>query len=176
MFTSIKTLLFATNLSEDCRPALEAARFFSDQYGAGVVLLHVMDRSVPVQIDEHFKATLGEEKWEAIKQEHEKEAREALIGKMSSGKIVDKVMKDYRNETGIDEGDRNVNWREVVVEERNIDAAIVDQAGKQGCDMIVLGAGKSFWGGNAVGSTVKKVLQKSEIPVLVVPAQPRKGQ
>ena len=169
MSRPIRTLLFATNLSEDCRPALETARFFAEQFGVGVVLLHVIDRALPSQVDEHFKGVLGEKKWEGLKKEHEQDAREALIGKMTSGKIVEKVMENYRSETGIDTGERNLNWREVVVEEKNVGNAILDQAKEHGCDLIVLGSRKGFISGNAVGTTIRHVLGKAEMPVMVVP-------
>lgn len=171
MFTSIQTLLFATNFSEHCRPALETAKYFSEQYGVRIILLHVIDRSMPVQIDEHFKGVLGEKKWEIIKKEHEQDARDSLIGKMSSGKIVKKVLTNYRNESGVDGSDINPNWHEVVVSEKNIARTIIDQAKEHGCDLIILGSRRSFLGGgHVVGSKIKQVLQKSEIPVLVVPA------
>lgn len=174
MSDSIRTLLFATNLSEECRPALETARFFAERFGVGVVLLHVIDRALPAQVDEHFKGVLGEEKWEVLKKEHEQDAREALIGKMTSGKIVEKVMADYRSETGIDAGERNVNWREVVIEDKNVGRAILDQAKAHGCDLIVLGARKGFVSGNAVGTTIRHVLGKAGMPVMVVPKRSEK--
>lgn len=169
MFKPIKSLLFATNLSENCRPALNASITMAAQYRATLVLLHVIDRDVPAQIEEHFKAALGEEKWEAIKKEHEQDAREALIGKMSSDKIGEKVMRQYCSEAGIDPASCEFNWREVVVVDNNIAGAIIGQSREHGCDMIVLGARKGFLGGNTVGSTIKGVLRKAGVPVLVVP-------
>ena len=169
MSRAIRTLLFATNPSEECRPALETARFFAEQFGVGVVLLHVVDRALPSQVDEHFKGVLGEKKWEALKKEHEQDAREALIGKMTSGKIVEKAMKDYRSETGIDTGERNVSWQEVVIEDKNVGRAILDQAKAHGCDLIVLGSRKGFISGNAVGTMIRHVMGKADIPVMVVP-------
>ena len=169
MSRPIRTLLFATNLSEECRPALETSRFFAEQFGVGVILLHVIDRALPSQVDEHFKGVLGEEKWAVLKKDHEQDAREALIGKMTSGRIVEKVMADYRSETGIDAGERNVNWQEVVTEDKNVGRAILDQAEEHGCDLIVMGSRKGFIGGNAVGTTIRHVLGKAEMPVMVVP-------
>ena len=67
MLKPVKSLLFATNLSENCRPALETAIAMATQHHAELVLLHIIDREVPGQVEEHFKGVLGEEKWEAIK-------------------------------------------------------------------------------------------------------------
>lgn len=173
MVARIRSLLFATNLSAECRPALSAAVASAAEYRAELVLLHVIDREVPAQIEEHFKGVLGEEKWEAMKKEHEQDARQALIGKMSPGQIGQKVLRNYCADAGIDADSCSFNWHEVVVADKNIAGAIIGQAEKHGCDMIVLGAGRGFLGGNAVGSTIKTVLRKSEIPVLVVPSGSR---
>jgi len=170
MFKPVKSILFATNLSENCRPALEASLFMAGHYGADIVLLHVVDRDVPLQVEEHFKAVLGEEKWEELKQEHEQDAREALIGKMSSKKIVEKVMAKYKRDLGIEGTEADFNWRDVVLSDKNIDRAIVRQAMEEGCELIVMGTGKDFLGDNSLGATISGVLRKSKIPVMVVPA------
>ncbi len=169
MVAPIRSLLFATNFSDECRPALSAAVAYAAQYRAELVLLHVIDREVPTQIEEHFKGVLGEEKWEALKKEHEQDARQALIGKMSPGQIGQKVLRKYCEDAGIDAESCGFNWHELVVADRDIPGAIVNQAEQNGCGLIVLGARKGFLGGNAVGSTIKSVLRKSAIPVLVVP-------
>ncbi|MFP4000201.1 MAG: universal stress protein [Desulfobacterales bacterium] len=169
MVAPIRSLLFATNLSEECKPALAAAVAAAAQHKAELVMLHVVDREVPTQVEEHFKGVLGEEKWEALKKEHEQDARQALIGKMSPGQIGQKVLRNYCEEAGIDADSCGFNWHEVVVADRNIANAIIDQAKKYGCDMIVMGADRGFFGGNSVGSTIKSVLRHTKIPVLVVP-------
>lgn len=171
MVAPIRSLLFATNLSDDCRPALASAVAAAAQHKSELIMLHVIDREVPAQIEEHFKGVLGEEKWEALKQEHEQDARQALIGKMSPGKIGQKVLSNYCREAGLDADSCSFNWHEVVVADRNIADAIVSEAQRRGSDMIVLGAGKGFLGGNSVGSTIKGVLRKAHVPVMVVPSK-----
>ncbi|MFP4193410.1 MAG: universal stress protein [Desulfosalsimonas sp.] len=169
MVAPIRSLLFATNLSEECKPALAASVAAAAQHRAELVLLHVVDREVPTQVEEHFKGVLGEEKWKALKEEHEQDARQALIGKMSPGQIGQKVMRNYCEEAGINVEACEFNWHEVVVADRNIPNTIIDQVKKFGCNMIVMGSDKGFFGGNSVGSTIKGVLRKSRVPVLVVP-------
>ncbi|MCF8037361.1 MAG: universal stress protein [Desulfobacteraceae bacterium] len=171
MAAPVRSLLFATNLSAECVPALETAVSTAARYRADLVLLHVVDREVPTEIEEHFKGVLGEEKWAALKKEHEQDARQALIGKMSPGQIGQKVLRQYCADAGIDAESCDFNWQEVVAADKNIAGAILGQAKRHGCDMIVLGAGKGFLGGNAVGSTIKGVLKKAQVPVLVVPSK-----
>jgi nucleotide-binding universal stress UspA family protein len=48
MFKTIKTILFATDLSPNCRSAFEAAISLAAQYQAKLVLLHIIsNRNVP---------------------------------------------------------------------------------------------------------------------------------
>jgi nucleotide-binding universal stress UspA family protein len=46
---------------------------------------------------------------------------------------------------------------------------ILKQAGESNCDLIVMGGGEGVLAGVSVGKTIKTVLKKSKIPVLVVP-------
>jgi len=169
MIKPIQSILFATNLSENCRAALEASVAMATQHKARLVLLHVMDREVPSHVESHFKDLLGEEKWKALIAEHEKEAHETLVGKMSSGKIGHKAMKMYCEEAGIDMQSCDFPFQEAVVADSSIVDAIIAQCGEHSCNLIVLGGQKGFFAGNAIGSVVKGVLRKASVPVLVVP-------
>lgn len=171
MFRPIRSLLFATDLSDKCIPALESSIFLASQHGAAIVLLHVIDKEVPMQFEDHFRSVVGEERWKSLKEELEQEARNTLIGKMTSSKIMKKIVQQHRENLGVEDAALNLDWREVVRKNKNIDRGIVAEAEEQGCDLIILGSGPGFLGGNSVGNTVKGVLRKSKIPVMVVPAQ-----
>lgn len=171
MLTSMQKLLFATDFSQQCRPALETCRFFADKFGAGIVLLHVIDLSYSDYADEQLKATLGPKKWEQIMADQENDAREALIGKMRHEKIVDKVLQHYRSDAQINDRGKKTNWQEVVVSDKDVARAIVEQAKEHHCDFIVMGAKKSFPGVNTADATINQVMQQSEVPVMVVPSR-----
>ncbi len=169
MFQPMNAILFATDLSENCLNGLEATISLAKQHNARIVLLHVIAREVPGAIEGYFSSMLGDEKWQAIKQGHEQDARDALIGKMTSGKILQKVMKEHRRELGLEEASMDLDWEETVAVDKHIDRAILAQAKESECDLIILGAGRGFWGGNAIGSTIKGVMQNTSIPVMLVP-------
>ncbi|MFW5908081.1 MAG: universal stress protein [Desulfosalsimonas sp.] len=168
MFKDIKSLLFATDLTGDCRPALENSVAIASRFQATLVLFHVIDGSV--KAEDHFISLMGKNKWEAIKEEHEKKVHETLIGKMSSKQIGENVLSIYSEEAGIDSLASNLNWEEIVVEDANIAGAILNQAKKGNCDLIVLGNKKGFLEANALGSKIKELIRKSKIPVMVVPS------
>jgi nucleotide-binding universal stress UspA family protein len=175
MFGPVKSLLFATNLAENCRPALEASIATATQYKATLVLLHVLDKEVPAQVEEHLKSVLGEEKWASLIDEHQRDARDALIGKMTGGKIAQRAMRMYCEEAGIDSESCDFQYRELVVNNSHIADTIVSQSLEHGCDLIIMGSQKSFMGGNSIGSVIKGVMRKAAIPVMVVPPRKENG-
>ncbi|MCF8025812.1 MAG: universal stress protein [Desulfobacteraceae bacterium] len=169
MVAPISSILFATNLSEECRPALETAVALATQHKADLVLFYVIAADTPDYIENELESLFGKEKWEEIKKEQEKDVEQTLTGKMSSGGLGKKALQQYCTDAGIDMDSCDFNWRHVIIADKVRSKAILSQANEQGCNLIVLGAGKAFLGGNAVGSTIKTVLRKSKIPVLVVP-------
>jgi nucleotide-binding universal stress UspA family protein len=171
MLTPVQSVLFCTDLSENCRPALEAASSLAARHGATLVLFHVIDQEVPEDVEGYFKTIIGEEKFNKIRKEHEDHAHQALIGKMSSKKIGQSVLRKYGKESGIDAINSEVPWKEIVAENVNVAAAIVNQAEKEGSGLIVMGARKGFMNSNHMGAKVKNVLEKTRIPVLVVSAR-----
>lgn len=174
MFKPVRTILFSTNLLENCLSALEASVSMATQYRATLVLLHVIDREIPGHTGEYFKGLLGEEKWQAINEKHEKDARQALIGKMSGEKVGKSVLRQYCTDAGIDLAKCDFEWKDLVVKDNNIARAITSQSGETNSDIIVMGAKKGFLGRNSMGSKIKEVIRDSEIPVLVVPPGAKK--
>lgn len=169
MFQPMESILFATDLSENCLHALEASISLAKQHNTSIILLHVTTRNVPEFIESDVRSILGEEKWKAINEKHKQESREALIGKMTSSTILEKVRKQYCEDLGLEEANMDLDWRDMVVADHHVDRAILAQAKKNKCDLIVLGVGRNFWGVNSVGSTIKGVMQQTDIPVMLVP-------
>ncbi len=172
MLKPVKTILFATNLSESLKPAFEFAVSLAIQYQANLMLLHVIDREFPGFFEKHLKDMIGEEKWQSITQEYEQDARQALIGKMSSHKLIRTALNHYCSEAGLDASGCDYQAREIVIEDENVVETIVRQADDLDCDLIVMGARKGFLTDNSIGPTVKGVLRRSRIPVMVVPPRP----
>ncbi len=169
MSKHFSSLLFATNLSENCRPALNHSVAIAAECQATLNLLFVLHKELPGYAETQLKSAFGEEKWEALLREHEEGAREALIGKMTPGRIGQRAMRMYCSEAGMDEDACNIRYKELVVHGGNISDTIVEQAKKNDCSLIILGAQKGVMGGSSIGSVIKGVLRSSRMPVLVVP-------
>lgn len=168
MFKNIKSILFATNLSKNCIPAFELAVSLATRFQATIVLLHVIEK-MPDYIEGRLKGLLGENRWKEMLENHEKDARQALIGKKSSNAIIRNALLQFCNEAGVDDTACGYQSREIVVCEGEIIEEIVNQSVHSQCDLIVMGTREGFFSESSIGPTVKGVLRKSTIPVLVVP-------
>ena len=168
MFKNIKSILFATNLSKNCIPAFEAAATLATRFQATIVLLHVIEK-MPDYIEGRLKGLLGANRWKEMLESHEKDARQALIGKKSSNAIIRNALLQFCDEAGVDDASCGYQSREIVVCEGEIIEEIINQSVNSQCDLIVMGTREGFFSESSIGPTVKGVLRKSTIPVLVVP-------
>lgn len=173
MFKPIESILFATNLAENCRPAFDMAASLATRYQATLVLLHVIEK-MPDYIEGRLRGLLGAQQWEDISQKHENEARQSLIGKKSSSKLIRAALEQYCAEAGIDDQSCGYHSREIVVCDGELVDTIVAKAKENNCDMIVMGAKEGLLAGTAIGATIKAVMRQSARPVLVVPPGPKK--
>ena len=169
MLKSVKTILFATNLTKNSVPAFEAAVTLAMTFKAKIVLLHVLEK-LPDYIEGRLAGLLGEEKWNQLMHAHQTEARQILIGKRSSSKLIRQALQHYCSEAGIDDACTGYQSQEIVIAESgDVAERIIENAIAQDCDLIILGAHEGLFTKQSLGSTVKSVLKKSKIPVLMVP-------
>jgi nucleotide-binding universal stress UspA family protein len=76
----VKKILYATDLSENARYAFAYAVSLADLYNAAITIIHILPE-VPELLDQSVIGYISAERWEEIKAQHFKEAKEALIGK-----------------------------------------------------------------------------------------------
>jgi nucleotide-binding universal stress UspA family protein len=168
MFKPIQTILFATNLSENCRAAFDFAASMATRYQATLVLLHVTEK-MPEYVEGRLKGLLGEAHWKEISQSHADNARQSLIGKKSSSKLIREALDRFCIDAGIDDASCGYHSREIVVANGEIVEEVIEQSKKYKADLIVLGTRDGFLSDNRIGQTIKSVLRNSKIPVMVVP-------
>jgi nucleotide-binding universal stress UspA family protein len=169
MLKSIKTILFATNLEQNSVPAFEAAVSLALTYRAKIVLLHVLEK-MPGYIEGRLAGLFGEAQWKEMLQAHETKVRQKLIGKRSSSELIRQTLEHFCSQAGIDDASCGYESREVVVTESgDIAERIVENVITHQCDVIVLGGHEGLFTKQSIGPTVRSVLKKSKIPVLVVP-------
>ena len=161
----VKKILYATDLSENARYAFAYAVSLANLYGAKITLLHVLPE-VSELMDKHIIGYIDADRWEKIKVEHFDEAREALIGKRKDHLAVKDVLQQFSEDATQGEG---VGTDQIIVERGNPVEEIINHSKKLNCDLIVMGThGHGTLEDVMIGSTARRVVRRSKIPVLVV--------
>jgi nucleotide-binding universal stress UspA family protein len=164
----VKKILYATDLSENARFAFAYAVSLADLYGAKIVLLHVLPE-VSELMDKHVIGYIDSDRWEEIKTEHFKEAKEALIGKRKNHLAIKDVLHQFSQKVKEGQEGEGFITDDIIVERGNPVEQILKQAEERSCDLIVMGThGHGTLADVMLGSTARRVIRRSKIPVLVV--------
>jgi nucleotide-binding universal stress UspA family protein len=162
----IETILYTTDLSENAFYAFAYAVSLANRYGAKLNLLHVVEEQQEVT---RYLGYLGEDRWKEIQQRHYSEAREALIGKLNNTKIVEEALTTFCETAKAGCADQPVETGSVVIRIGNPVEQILAAAREMKADMIVMGThGHGTLTDVMIGSTARRVLRRSKIPVLAV--------
>ncbi len=161
----IKKILYATDLSDSARYAFAYAVSMAEHYQASITLLHVLHDT-----PDFIEGIIGVEKWKEIKQRHYNDARDALIGKHRENILVKDVLGQFCDEVKTANSGTEVDTEEIVVREGNAVDEILNTAAEKKCDVIVMGTHGlgNLADAMMLGSTAKRVLRRSRIPVFVI--------
>jgi nucleotide-binding universal stress UspA family protein len=154
----IKKILYATDLSENARHAFNYAAGLANRYDAKIVLLHVLEDFSP-SVNMQLVTMFGEQKWRDLQADREKETKETIR------KRLDDFCEEVRSEMS------NCPFivGEVLVKLGESVNTILKTAESSGCDLIVMGThGQGGIAGAVLGSTARRVVRRSQIPVLVI--------
>lgn len=168
MVPEIKKILFTTDLSKESRQAFDYTAGVAAKFGASIVILHVMEE-VTGSSTAYVRDFLGEKKWQELKKGHEEEARQILIGKKREGAMIREALAAFTDEATKDHKELSVTTDEIVVTSGNIVDEIIQESQNRNCDLIVMGyyvRGK--FEEAMLGSTSRRVLRRSKIPVLLI--------
>ena len=161
----VQKILYATDLSENARFAYAYAASLAELYGAKITLMHVLPELSEL-MDKHIVGYIDADRWEKIKAQHFDEAREALIGKRKDHMAVRDVLQQFSENATEGEG---AGSDQVIVERGNPVEKIIEHSEKEKFDLIVMGThGHGTLEDAMIGSTARRVIRRSKIPVLVV--------
>ena len=164
----IENILYATDLSDNARYAFSYALSLADLYEANLILLHVLPET-PTLVDKNVIGHIGEKQWESIKQRHFQDAKEALIGKRRDRPIVNEIIDQFRKDAKAGLGSHSIPSDEVLVKKGNPVQIILETVDEKNCDLIVMGThGRGSLADTMMGSTARRVVRRSQKPVLVV--------
>ena len=157
MIPVIRKILYTTDLSSNAAYAFAYAASLANRYGAEIIVLHVMEEFLSSQ--EMSVMSIIEEKEPFVKNLNIQAALELVRGR------IEKFCQDRSEELPsctfiIDQ---------ITVKIGNPVEEILNHAEKTGCDMIVMGArGHGLLADIMIGSTSRRVVRRSQKPVLVV--------
>jgi nucleotide-binding universal stress UspA family protein len=162
----IKKILYTTDLSENAHYAFAYAASLANLYGATIVILHVLTE-IP-NLDSSVQAYIGAEHWEEIKERNLKEVKKSLAGKkrdhVAIREVLDRFSEDVKSTSK-----EQFETDEILVKWGNTVDIILEQSQKRNCDLIVMGTqGHGLLADAVMGSTARKVVRRSQKPVLVV--------
>lgn len=173
MIPKMNKILFATDLSDNARHAFYYAASIATSCGAGMVLLYVSDETSG-SMQQQVKNAFGEEMWQKLKEKHQQSARSVLIGKQSDYAVVRDALGDLCTEAHGADPACSFEALELLVNEGQVVEQILETAADKNCDMIVMGAHRGLFHKTRLGTVAKGVLQRSPVPVLLVPP-PQQG-
>lgn len=163
----INRILYATDLSQSARYAFAYALSMANAHDAELVILHVISE-VP-DMDQKVIGYISREQWEEIKQRNLQEVRESLVGKKRDRVAIREVLDQFYENAMESRGNTAAKSDEILVVRGNAVEEIVKQSKARNCDMIVMGShGHGTLADAMMGSTSRRVVRRSSIPVLVV--------
>jgi len=164
----VKKILYATDLSENARYAFAYAVSLADLYGAKIALLHVLPETSEL-MDKHVIGYIDADRWEEIKAQHFEEAKEALIGKRKGHLAIKDVLHQFSEKVKEGQEGEGFITDDIIVERGNPVEQILKYAQERSCDLIVMGThGHGTLEDVMLGSTARRIVRRSKIPVLVV--------
>lgn len=168
-----RKILYATDLSEAGRSAFPHAASIAHTYKADLTVFHVVESK---DFEKYLIGYVSEELWEQIKTRDLDEARQLLIRrKRDDAAILSTVDQFCQESVEKQQGPPYITY-DVVVETGDPAEKIVEKAHREGFDLIVIAKhGHGVIHGGLVGDTVRRVMRRSNVPVLVIPV-PRKNE
>lgn len=170
MLKPVRSILFATDLTPNCQPALDFTISMATRFHATIYMLHVIEK-LPEQMGDRLKDLLGTHQWEEMVDTHKSAAHKSLVGKRSTNDVVRDAVHNFCQQEGIDEDSCDFQSREIIISDGDIVEDILKNAEANECDLIVLGGHRSMFAKTSVGRTVKGVMKRSKIPVTLVPSE-----
>ncbi len=158
MIPTIKKILYATDLSENALYAFGYAASLANRYDAGITILHVVEEMSP-SLSTHIVDLLGEERWRDMLEKNTEE----LLNRVKDR--LDKFSEDMK----ADLVDSPFTVDDIIVRQGRPSEMILLQAETIPYDMIVMGThGYGLLAGALMGSTARRVVRRTETPVMVI--------
>ncbi len=172
MKPEIKRILFASDLSETARRTFAHAVTLAVHHGAVIVILHVMESLAP-GTEERVAASFGETLYSELKSRKSRTARDMLIHKKVDAVRARDALRGMCEASDASGADVSAIVADIVIVEGDAAEEILSFAHRNTCDLIVMGMRRrKRFAGAFAGSTVRRVMRRTDTPVLIVPTGP----
>jgi nucleotide-binding universal stress UspA family protein len=163
MEPKIKHILYASDLSVESEPALAWAMMLADRHEAPITFLHVMEELSP-HTAQAVRSFMGEDKWQEMTLQHQ----------TGVGAGIQDRIKRFCDSVHSDLSACAMMVKEVAIKSGNPVEVILEQAEVLNSDIIVMGTqGGGLFKDAMIGSTARRVVRRSKIPVFVIPLPDR---
>ena len=166
MIKRFERILFCTDMSQEAWRWFEYALGLGTCFQASIVIIHILEEPLRPGHKSLLQEILGEH-YHTVQTRKEDQAKAALIGKEKEAYRLRKAMEEWfhsqLSQTG-DDGQQGLIEDIVIRRGDDVPGGILSVAQERGCDLIVMGlkSGRR--------STVSVVMDKTGIPVFVVPS------
>ena len=158
MIPEIKTILYATDLSENSQYAFGYAVSLANRHDAKIVVLHVIE-DISHQMNMQVADLLGAEKWQELQRTRKIEAAEILGRKIEA----------FCAETAAADESCPFTVTDIKVRNGHPVEEIIAESIASDYDVIVMGThGHGILAGAMMGSTAMRVVRRSHVPVMVI--------
>lgn len=162
MIPTYKTILYATDLTQNAAHAFRHAVGIARCHQARIYILHVLPEMEPAVLN-YVSTVMGEDRLAELELAHKAEVQDEIRKRLHEFAKIELAdhPEDVERIAGIE------------VHHGNPAAEILKAADRLNADLIVLGShGKGALKYAFLGSVAEKVLRKSQRPVVVVPLKP----
>jgi nucleotide-binding universal stress UspA family protein len=162
-----RKILYTTDLSESGRYAFSHAASLANRYEAELTALHVVEGGP--DLDSRLFGYVDEKLWDEIKTRNLQEARDLLISRKRDNTAIKECVGQFCDDVQAAMPEEADVTYSIEIEMGDPVDKIIDYAETGKYDLIVMGShGHGLLKHAIMGDTVKRVVQRSEIPVLVV--------
>lgn len=163
-----KNILFATDMSDDCREAYTYALNVATAFQGNITLLHVIV-SQPVSLEKRIKRLFGEERYEEIMREHEQTAETTLTGKRKRIDLYKIALSKLADDCSSIRADGQLPEDKILIKNGDVVEEIITEAKEGKSDLILLSSHASAPEEAYVSKKIQDIMRLSRIPVMIIP-------
>jgi len=159
MLPKIQKILYATDLSDNSKRAFGYAASTAQSFGAQMIVLHVVE---PINPNTYMQISsmLGEAEWVNLQMGRDSQLTEEIMTRL----------KQFCLDLQTDLKSFPLEENQILIRKGLPVDEIISMAAEQGVDLIIMGThGYGLVKDALMGGTVRRIVRRSTIPVMVVP-------